>query len=129
MKKKFLIALSVVVAAFAAAFAIGGCKFKDGSSSGINEYVVWNDGCGKTYTLRGGENVVAYYPCESDKILNFSYVYYNAATGEATREVAERGRLNLGEPFPNIPLITRWSVRGRKTPKAKYLLRLSLIHI
>ncbi len=89
MKKKFFIALSVVVAAFAAAFAIGGCKFKDGSSSGINEYVVWNDGCGKTYTLRGGENVVAYYPCESDKILNFSYVYYNAATGEATREVAE----------------------------------------
>lgn len=79
MKKKFFIALSVVVAAFAAAFAIGGCKFKDGSSSGINEYVVWNDGCGKTYTLRGGENVVAYYPCESDKILNFSYVYYNAA--------------------------------------------------
>ncbi len=98
MKKKFFIVLLAVTAALVAAFAIGGCKFKDGSSSGINEYVVWNDGCGKTYTLRGGENVVAYYPCESDKILNFSYVYYNAATGEATREVAERGRLNLGEP-------------------------------
>lgn len=98
MKKKFLIALSVVVAAFAAAFAIGGCKFKDGSPSDLNEYVVWNDGCGKTYTLRGGENVVAYYPCEPDKILNFSYVYYNSATGEATREVAERGKINLGEP-------------------------------
>lgn len=98
MKKKFFIALSVVVAAFAAAVAIGGCKFKDGSSSDLNEYVVWNDGYGKTYTLRGGENVVAYYPCEPDKILNFSYVYYNSATGEATREVAGRGRLNLGEP-------------------------------
>lgn len=98
MKKKFFIALSVVVAAFAAAFAIGGCKFKDGSPSDLNEYVVWNDGCGKTYTLRGGENVVAYYPCEPDKILNFSYVYYNSATGEATREVAERGKINLGEP-------------------------------
>lgn len=98
MKKKFFIALSVVVAALAAAFAIGGCKFKDGSPSDLNEYVVWNDGCGKTYTLRGGENVVAYYPCEPDKILNFSYVYYNSATGEATREVAERGKINLGEP-------------------------------
>lgn len=98
MKKKFFIALLAVVAAFAAAFAIGGCKFKDGSPSDLNEYVVWNDGCGKTYTLRGGENVVAYYPCEPDKILNFSYVYYNSATGEATREVAERGKINLGEP-------------------------------
>ncbi len=98
MKKKFFIALLAVVAAFAAAVAIGGCKFKDGSSSDLNEYVVWNDGYGKTYTLRGGENVVAYYPCEPDKILNFSYVYYNSATGEATREVAGRGRLNLGEP-------------------------------
>ena len=98
MKKKFFIALSVVVAAFAAAVAIGGCKFKDGSSSDLNEYVVWNDGYGKTYTLRGGENVVAYYPCEPDKILNFSYVYYNSATGEATREVAGRGKINLGEP-------------------------------
>ena len=84
MKKRVILFFLILTAAVAAGFAFAGCQRKQPTWT-KNEYVVFDDGCGKTYTLRGGENITVYYEYDPDKQLNYTVTYYDMDTGKVSR--------------------------------------------
>lgn len=89
MKKKILIALTVTVAALAAAFGLAGCFGGEGGTGTTTpatkrEYAVFDDGFGKKYRLDDGEQITVYYKYDAEKVLDFSLTYYNVDTNEET---------------------------------------------
>ena len=85
MKKKFLIFIAVVCVALAATLClVAGCVGgNDTPPKGKGEYVVFDDGCGKKYSLNGGDQLTVYYEYDAEKVLHFTSTYFKQATGEA----------------------------------------------
>ena len=97
MKKRVFLFFLILTAAVAAAFAFVGCK-KTEKARTKNEYVVFDDGCGKTYTLRGGEDITVYYEYDPEKELKFSETYYDMDTGKVTKTYAGYPARSCGSP-------------------------------
>lgn len=85
MKRRALLICVLITAVLAAAFAVAGCTRSQPHIT-TDEYVLITDDAGRTYRLYGGDTIVAFYECESDKELNIYYEKFDADTDEVVSE-------------------------------------------
>lgn len=87
-----------MTAAVAAGFAFAGCQ-REQPTWTKNEYVVFDDGCGTSYTMHGGEEMTVYYGYDPEKVLQFTTTYYDADTGKVSRAYDDYDPRPCGRPI------------------------------